>query len=162
MSETLAKLELDTNGPRGPDVTCDIVVPAVWLAQGYRIAVDLPARLGCASCGGGGCDTCGKSGVLLVPRGEEPLELTLPSVAEPAGAVRVRLPGWGAAGADPDQPRGQLILAVRAGEQPSRGVRTLSHGSGKVADAQLVGRILLMVALVSLLFVFLLWFSGWM
>jgi len=162
VSETLAKLELDTKGPRGPDVVCDIVVPAAWLTDGSRIEVDLPERLGCASCGGGGCDTCGKSGALLVPRGEEPLELTLPSVAEPAGIVRVRLPGWGAVGADPEQPRGQLILAVRAGDQPSRGVRALSHGSGKVADARLVGRIVLMVVLTSLLFVFLLWFSGWM
>jgi hypothetical protein len=162
VSETLAKLELHTEGPRGPDVTCDIVVPAAWLARGCRIVVDLPERLGCAACGGGGCDACGKSGALLVPKRDAPLELTLPSMAEPTGAVHVRLPGWGAAAADPEQPRGQLILVVRAGSQPSRGVRALSNAEGRVADARLVGRILLMVVLVSLLFVFLLWFSGWM
>ncbi len=164
MSEALAKISLEVEGPRGPDVSCDIVVPADWLAAGRRIQVALPERLVCASCSGGGCDTCGRSGALAVPKADTPLELTLPTSGAWPGAVRVRLPGWGAEGAAPGEPRGHLMLFVRAGDEPSRGVFAISPELIKktTADPAFVLRILLMVVLVSLLFVFLLRFSGWM
>jgi hypothetical protein len=98
-----------------------------------------------------------------VPEGE-PLEFTLPPGGDPASGVRVRFPGLGATGTEPEQARGQLVLAVRVGEQPSRGVMALRNEPLKAtrADSALALRILTMVVLVTLLFVFLLWFSGWM
>lgn len=169
MSEPLARISLEVDGPRGPDVDCEITVPAEWFTEGCRIEIDVPSRLACASCAGGGCDACGRSGAFDVPRAEAPLELTLPHVDAAQSRLRVRIPGLGAASRDPEQPRGHLMLSVRVGEGPSRGVQVLpsqlSPGAPlkpTTADPAFVLRILLMVAFVSLLFVFLLRFSGWM
>jgi len=121
VTEPLAKIDLPTDGPRGPDALCEISVPAGWFAQGQRIQVDVPARLACASCEGGGCDACGRSGALDVPKAEELLEVTLPATSE-GGALRVRLAGLGAEGTEPGAPRGHLILSVRVGDRASRSV----------------------------------------
>jgi hypothetical protein len=174
VSEPLARISLEVDGPRGPDVDCEITVPAEWFTEGCRIEFDVPARLTCASCAGGGCDACGRSGAFDVPKADTPLELTLPLVDSSQGRLRVRIPGLGAPSRDPEQPRGHLMLSVRVGEGPSRGVQVLpsqAEPSGRspgaplkptTADPAFVLRILLMVAFVSLLFVFLLRFSGWM
>lgn len=169
MSEPLARISLCVDGPRGPDVLCEIAVPAEWFAQGRRLQIDLPGRLTCASCDGGGCDTCGRSGALEVPKPETPLELTLPISAGEVGRFRVRIPGLGADSGDDAVPRGHLMLSVRAGEPVSRGVSALASESlasrpvkPTTADPAFVLRILLMVVFVSLLFVLLLRFSGWM
>jgi len=163
MTEQLAKITLEVEGPRGPDVLCEIVVLRAWLEQGQRIQVDVPKRLACSSCDGGGCDKCGRSGAFDVPLPESPLELTLPASGA-SGPVRLRLPGLGALGTQESEARGHLILSVRVGDQPSRGVRLCPSVPLKPtrADAGLALRILTMVLLVSLLFLFLLWFSGWM
>lgn len=163
MTEPLARIALDLEGPRGPDVLHEIEVPAPWFERGARVQVDLPRRLVCAACEGGGCDRCGRSGAFEVPR-DEPLEFTLPTGTEPGVGVRVRFPGLGAASAEATEGRGQLVLSVRVGEQPSRGVFAQPEEPLKAtrADSALALRILAMVVLVTLLFVFLLWFSGWM
>jgi hypothetical protein len=159
----LGRIALDLEGPRGPDVLHEIHVPAEWALSGVRIRVEVPRRLACAVCEGGGCDRCGRSGAFEVPDGE-PLEFTLPSAGESSAGVRVRFPGLGAVGTEPAEARGQLVLSVRVGDQPSRGVAALRDEPVKAtrADPALALRILTMVVLVTLLFVFLLWFSGWM
>jgi hypothetical protein len=168
VSEPLAKISLAVDGPRGPDVECEITVPADWFMEGRRIEVDLPSRLACASCAGGGCDACGRRGAFDVPKADVPLELTLPLAEGSPARFRVRIPGLGAPAADPELARGHLILSVRVGDLPSRGVQAmpkqtmLTAPSARVADPAFVLRIVLMAALVSLLFVFLLRFSGWM
>jgi len=163
MSEPLARLELELDGPRGPDVVHEISVPGVWFERGARLSVEVPRRLVCAACEGGGCDRCSRSGAFEVPSAG-PLEFSLPRSVEPSGIVRVRFPGWGAVSEDPDVARGQLVLSVRVGEQPSRGVSMQPEAPVKAtrADPKLALRILVMVVSVSLLFVFLLWFSGWL
>jgi hypothetical protein len=174
VSEPLARISLDVDGPRGPDVLCEIVVPAEWFTDGRRLQIDLPGRLTCANCSGGGCDACGRSGALETPKVEEPLELTLPSSAGSLGRFRVRIPGLGAESGEAGLARGHLLLTVRAGEPVSRGVSALPSEAlpndslasepfkATRAEPAFVLRILLMVVFVSLLFVFLLWFSGWM
>ena len=95
-------------GPRG---RVQITVPAAWLTEGCRIEILAPRRLSCARCDAGGCDACGKSGVLRAPDAEASrrLEITLPGT--PGVAVALRL-------ADPFGPGvvDQLIVEIRAGE----------------------------------------------
>ncbi len=103
-------------GPRG---RVQITVPAAWLEGGCRIEILTPRRLPCARCDGGGCDACGKSGVLRAPDDEAArrLEITLPGTQNEAVALRL---------ADPFGPGvvDQLIVEVRVGA-PSAGVTLL-------------------------------------
>jgi hypothetical protein len=94
-------------GPRG---RVQITVPAAWLTDGCAIEIVAPRRLPCARCDGGGCDACGKSGVLRAPDDEAArrLEITLPATANEAVALRL---------ADPFGPGvvDQLIVEIRVG-----------------------------------------------
>src|SRR3954470_9555242 len=78
-------------GPRG---RVQITVPAAWLAAGCRIEILVPRRVPCARCDGGGCDACGKSGVLRAPddEAERRLEITLPGTQNEAVALRLADP----------------------------------------------------------------------
>jgi hypothetical protein len=94
-------------GPRG---RVQITVPAAWLTSGCRVEILVPRRLPCARCDGGGCDACGKSGVLRAPDAEADrrLEITLPGTHNEAVALRLADP-FGAGLVD------QLIVEIRAG-----------------------------------------------
>jgi hypothetical protein len=94
-------------GPRG---RVQITVPAAWLADGCSLSLLAPRRLPCARCDGGGCDACGKSGVLRAPDDEAArrLEITLPPTENEAVALRLADP-FGAGVVD------QLIVEIRAG-----------------------------------------------
>jgi hypothetical protein len=94
-------------GPRG---RVQITLPAAWLMEGCRIEILAPRRLPCARCDGGGCDACGKSGVLRAPDDEAArrLEITLPATQNEAVALRLADP-FGAGVVD------QLIVEIRAG-----------------------------------------------
>ncbi len=85
-------------------------VPADWLAAGCRIAVVAPRRLPCARCDGGGCDACGKSGVLRAPDAADDrrLEITLPGTERNAVALRLSDPFGGGLVQ-------QLIVEISAG-----------------------------------------------
>lgn len=85
-------------------------VPAEWLAAGCRIAVVAPRRLPCARCDGGGCDACGKSGVLRAPDAADDrrLEITLPGTHRAAVALRLADPFGGGLVE-------QLIVEIRPG-----------------------------------------------
>ncbi len=95
-------------GPRG---RVQITVPAAWLAVGCRVEILVARRLACARCDGGGCDACGKSGVLRAPDDEAArrLEITLPGTTNEAVALRLADP-FGAGLVD------QLIVEIRAGK----------------------------------------------
>src|SRR4051794_2515473 len=71
-----------------------IAVPAEWLAAGCRIDLVAPRRLPCARCDGGGCDGCGRSGVLRAPEAEADrhLAITLPGTSNLAVALRLTDP----------------------------------------------------------------------
>lgn len=71
----------------GPHGKMTIELPASEL--GKAVAIDVPKRLVCARCDGGGCDACGRSGALkleqtgstslvLPPNGSEQLLLRIP------------------------------------------------------------------------------------
>ncbi|MEZ4444184.1 MAG: hypothetical protein R3B72_34245 [Polyangiaceae bacterium] len=102
----------------GTRASVALVVPAGWLTEGAQLEV-LPAKLlACARCDGGGCDGCDRSGALRAPRDEEArrFRLTLPSGA-PASGVLLRLVKPFEEG-EIDQ----LLVRVKAGESPSKGV----------------------------------------
>jgi hypothetical protein len=113
-------------GPRG---RVQITVPAAWLNDGCRLEILAPRRLPCARCDAGGCDACGKSGVIRAPDLESSrrLEITLP--ATPGEAVALRL-------ADPFGPGlvDQLIVEIRAGEA-SPGVTRIAEPTVSEAPA---------------------------
>src|SRR4051812_35228880 len=103
---------------REPRGRASIVVPTEWLREGARLEVDLPSRLKCDLCDGGGCDACNRSGAYKLADDRAPLALTLPRVTDDHLALRVTNP---LADATP----ALLVIRVAAGDSPSKGVRYL-------------------------------------
>jgi len=101
---------------RSPRGRVSIVVPTAWLREGARLEVDLPAKLRCDHCDGGGCDACERSGAYRLPDDRSPISLTLPRVTDDHLAVRVTNP-FG------DREPTLLIVRVAAATEPSPGVR---------------------------------------
>ncbi len=99
MSQILGKITApEREGPSGPDVMHRIEVPEAWFEEGAHLEIELPQRLVCARCEGGGCDACGRAGAItLYSPDEEPLvvRVGLPK-APPGGAVVLRIPEGGA------------------------------------------------------------------
>lgn len=116
MGEVLGRVvSADLESPRGPDAAHRVRVPRRWLEMGALVEIELPRNLTCATCEGGGCDACERSGALTVRARGEPvgvLVVTLPS-GNPQAAVVIRIPEYG--GLPPegsDLPRGHLLLRV--------------------------------------------------
>lgn len=99
-----------------------VEVPAAWLAEGAAIELTAPARLPCARCGGGGCDGCGRSGVLRAPAeaGERRIEARVPALAADGVALRIPEP-FG-----PEHPIAQIVLEICVAEGASAGVRRVA------------------------------------
>ncbi len=120
MGEQLGRLldpqALDADA--GPRARFRIDVPAEWLDEGAEIEAEAPARLTCARCDGGGCDGCGRSGVLRAPKeaSERRVTAKLPKEAPEALSLRIVQPFGGASAIT------QLMLEIRAGETASAGV----------------------------------------
>ena len=126
----------------------------------------LPRNVACAACEGGGCDTCGRAGaVSLRKRGEPPEVLSVPVPSGAAGEVDVclRIGARGGRSDDPDLPRGNLLLIVRWGEEPSEGV-SLSRpvAPARVADGGLIGKVVVAGLALCVLFYLMLRLSGWL
>ena len=125
--------------PRGPDVQMSVTVPEEWMTFGATLEIDLPRNLACASCSGGGCDACERSGAVSLRGRKEPtetVEVTLPSpgtVDAAASRVRVvvfRIPDRGGQPAEGvELPRGNLLLSIRTGLEPAPGVSRLARPS---------------------------------
>jgi hypothetical protein len=105
---------------RTPRGRVSIIVPQRWLREGARLEVDLPARLKCDACDGGGCDACERSGAFKLPEDRRPVAVTLPRVTDDFLAVRVQHP-FG------DREPSLLVVRVAAGDEPSPGVRWLGE-----------------------------------
>lgn len=105
---------------RTPRGRASIVVPQRWLRDGARLEIDLPARLRCDVCDGGGCDACGRSGGYKLPEERRPIAVTLPRVTDDFLAVRVTNPLG-------DLEPTLLVVRIAAGEQPSDGVRWIGE-----------------------------------
>jgi hypothetical protein len=101
---------------RSPRGRLSIVVPTEWLREGARLEVDLPARVRCDLCDGGGCDACERSGAYRTPEERKPLAITLPRVSDDHFALRLTNP-FGAT--EPTL----LVVRVAGGLEPSAGVR---------------------------------------
>jgi len=120
----------------------NLSVPEDWILAGATLEIELPRNLACASCGGGGCDACDRSGAVSL-RGRndsaELVEVTLQSSSVsddvPSSRTRrivVRIPERGGHAQASDGapiPRGNLLLSVRAGPAPPRGVKRLAGPS---------------------------------
>ena len=106
----------------GPRARLRVQVPAAWLAEGADLVVTAPARLACARCEGGGCDSCARSGALRAPEsaGARVVRTRVP-VSDRAIAVRIPRP-FGA-----DHAIEQLLLEVALGASPSAGVARMEH-----------------------------------
>lgn len=167
MSEPPSVLGRVTGEPdveRGPDVEWNVHVPGTWLAEGATIRLEPPPRLPCATCGGGGCDACGRSGALLLDAATEPFEVRLGSTGD--SAQRIRLPHQGAASGREGVPAGHLYLVVKKAGQPSARVtrvETVMDSSDKEAERRaLMKRSVVMAILLVLTFFGMLRLSGWM
>jgi len=101
---------------RDPRGRASIVVPQKWLREGARLEVELPAKVRCDLCDGGGCDACERSGAYALPEDRKPIEVTLPRTSDDVFALRVTNPFADA------EPR-LLVVHVAAGEGASKGVR---------------------------------------
>jgi hypothetical protein len=125
MGEVLGRVvQADLDAPRGPDAAHRIRVPRRWLEAGALVEIELPRNLTCASCEGGGCDACERSGALTVRGREEPIGLlvvTLP--AGSPGPVVIRIPEYGGLPQEGSTlPRGHLLLRVEPGSKADASV----------------------------------------
>lgn len=130
MPQVLGRVTQDTDRPRGPDARLDVRVPKEWLESGATLEVELPRNLTCATCEGGGCDVCERSGAVALRSRREPpeiVEVTIPARAAGQGsapsALMLRIPDHGGLPqVGVALPRGNLLLRVRGGTEPDAGV----------------------------------------
>jgi hypothetical protein len=138
--KVLGRITTAMERPRGPDVQMAVAVPEEWITSGATLEIELPRNLACAACGGGGCDACDRSGAVSLRGRKEPMEtveVTLPSsgtadrvLVSRARVVVVRIPARGGLPAEGlELPRGNLLLSVRSGVEPGRGVSRLAQPS---------------------------------
>lgn len=119
-------------------------VPASW--AGATIEVEVPSRLTCGACDGGGCDRCQRSGAvrLSAPRS---VSVGLPVALGDGALLRV-----------PDPFEGEelaiLLLEVRVADAPSPGCRCLQPARLRLARPRAgstIPAIALLLALLALL-----------
>jgi hypothetical protein len=126
MGEVLGRVvNADLDAPRGPDAAHRIRVPKRWLETGALVEIELPRNLTCASCEGGGCDACDRSGALTVRARGEPIGLLLVTLpcATGSGSVVIRIPEYGGLPREGTElPRGHLLLRVEPGTKPDPSV----------------------------------------
>ncbi len=133
-------------GPRGPDVLHRVKVRREWLAVGEVVELELPRNLACATCGGGGCDTCGRSGAITLRKRDEPaevVEVTLPARCSDelpdSRGITLRIPEQGGL-PEPgsDLPRGVLLLTVVPSPEPDPSIKLLRGVPSKRPPASIV------------------------
>lgn len=137
MGAIIGKITTTATRPRGPDVQMSVTVPHSWFLAGATLEITLPRNLTCAACAGGGCDACRRSGAVSLrakKAAPESVEVTLPKptdgAPESAFAIRMRIPERGGLSlGDDDLPRGNLLLAIRDGDETSPGVTRLAGPS---------------------------------
>jgi len=117
-----------------------------WLNAGEVIELTLPRNLSCATCGGGGCDACDRSGAITLRQRDEPaevVEVTLPS--RPADelpdsrGITLRIPELGGLPeAGSDLPRGVLLLTVVPSAEPDPSIKLLRGVPSRRPPASIV------------------------
>ena len=117
-----------------------------WLSVGEVIELELPRNLACATCGGGGCDACGRSGAITLRQRHEPaevVEITLPSRPDDeqpdSRGITLRIPEQGGLPeAGSDLPRGVLLLTVVPSAEPDPSIKLLRGVPSKRPPASIV------------------------
>jgi len=150
-----------------------------WLASGEVVELEVPRNLSCAACGGGGCDTCNRSGAISLRKRDEPPEIVevrlpvRPAEEEPdSRGVTLRIPEQGGLPAPGSElPRGLLLLTVVPSDEADPNVSLVPTSSeqevGAPADSaprvasttksgREIWRVVLVVA-VALWILFLIW-----
>jgi hypothetical protein len=147
LSEVLARVKSRAvEGPRGPDVLHRVKVRREWLAVGEVVELELPRNLACAACGGGGCDTCGRSGAITLRQRDEPaevVEVTLPARSADelpdSRGITLRIPEQGGLPPlDSELPRGVLLLTVVPSTESDANVKRLRGVPSKRPPAAIV------------------------
>ncbi len=105
---------------KSPRARLSIVVPTAWLREGARLEVDIPPKLRCDLCDGGGCDACARSGAYVTPDERLPVAITLPRVTDDVLAIRVTNP-FG------DGEPSLLVVRVAGALEASKGVRWIGE-----------------------------------
>lgn len=100
--------------PRGRHA---IEIPVAWV--GAEILVEIPARISCARCDGGGCDGCNRRGGHRIEGDEQDrsVRVKLPHAMDGTVVLRLVRP-FG----DEDASIAQLHLEARVGSEASTGV----------------------------------------
>jgi hypothetical protein len=117
-----------------------------WLSVGEVIELELPRNLSCATCGGGGCDACGRSGAITLRQRDEPaevVEVTLPSrpmdEQPDSRGITLRIPELGGLPEPGSElPRGVLLLTVVPSEEPDPSIKLLRGVPSKRPPASIV------------------------
>ena len=117
-----------------------------WLAVGEVVELELPRNLACAACGGGGCDTCGRSGAITLRQRDEPaevVEVTLPARKSDdlpdSRGVTLRIPEQGGLPEPGSElPRGVLLLTVVPSPEPDPSIKLLRGVPSKRPPASIV------------------------
>lgn len=129
-----------------------VEVPPDW--AGADVEIDVPSRLVCGACDGGGCDRCGRSGAIRRPDTASPLQLQLPSVLGPGVAVRIPQPF-------DDGTLELLILEVVLASAPSTSCRALSDRGPHRGSAAWGGpKVVVPCVVIAALLWALLWWSS--
>jgi hypothetical protein len=98
-----------------------VTVSDLALRTGCELVLIAPVRLECGRCDGGGCDACGRTGVVRAPADEAIRTVRLRVASANGDAVRVRIPRpFG----DASEIR-QLLVDVIGGVETSRNVRAI-------------------------------------
>lgn len=120
----LARVLRPKDAPRGADVRWRVDVARGTLVEGAELELELPRRLTCARCDGGGCDTCDRRGAISLRGADQPPEkLSIVLSHAASGSVRLRIPEQGAKGAD-GVPRGDLELTLTEADAAHPGVHS--------------------------------------
>ena len=147
LSEVLARVKSRAvEGPRGPDVLHRVKVRREWLAVGEVVEIELPRNLACATCGGGGCDACGRSGAITLRQRDEPaemVEVTLPARSgdelPDSRGITLRIPELGGLPEPGSElPRGVLLLTVVPSAEPDPNIKLLRGVPSKRPPASIV------------------------
>lgn len=109
----------------GPRARLRVAIPTAWAEAGATISFGAPARLACARCDGGGCDGCGRSGVLRAPEDASLRTLTVTVPPGRSGPFVLRMSAPFGAGASVEQ----LLVEIVPGDEPSAGVTRLERAS---------------------------------
>lgn len=147
LPEVLARVKSRAvEGPRGPDVLHRVKVRREWLTVGEVVELELPRNLACASCGGGGCDACGRSGAITLRQRDEPaevVEITLPARSgeelPDSRGITLRIPELGGLPEPGSElPRGVLLLTVVPSPEPDPNIKLLRGVPSKRPPASIV------------------------